>query len=85
MTRTIIIALGLAAAASTASAAEFFDALDRFTSEAGTSSAVSAPVEADAAETPSYMMADELPEHIQRAIANARGEAPGYLDGLSFR
>lgn len=85
MTRTIIIALGLAAAASTASAAEFFDALDRFTAEAGTSTAVSAPVVAAAAETPAYLMTDELPENVQRAIANARGEVPGYLDGLSFR
>jgi hypothetical protein len=84
VTRSIIIALGLAAMASSASAIEFFDALDRVTAEAGTPSSVSAPAVADEADTVGYGSFEDLPEHVQRAIINARGEAPGYLDGLSF-
>jgi hypothetical protein len=84
MTRTIIVALGFAAAATAASAGDFFGALDSVTTEAGSSTVISAPAAADVAEPAGYVLVEDLPQNVQDAIARARGEDTDALDSYRF-
>ncbi len=75
MLRTLTVALGLAVAASAVAAEEFVVIINDQFAEAGAATAPSSP---DVAES-NLISASELPENVQAAIANARGEAPTYF------
>ncbi len=80
MLRTLTVALGLAVAASAVAAEEFVVITNDLFAEAGTVDAASVPVEAES----NVVSAQELPENVLAAIANARGEAPTYFDVNPF-
>ncbi len=89
MLRTITIALGLAAAASAVSAEEFMTHLANTGNELGSTASISTvtPVSdasADLLAVNSLPGFAHLPETVQRAILNARGELPGHVSVAPF-
>jgi hypothetical protein len=80
MLRTLTVALGLAVAASAVAAEEFVVITNDLFTEAGAAVAPSSPAELES----NVVSASELPENVQAAIANARGEAPTYFDVNPF-